>query len=313
MDPSAGRGASWARRGWHAAAALLLACGLAVPALAQVPSDPGRTGQILPAAPGVLSTQALPSSAVSNSRIGTGDVVRITVFGQPDLSAEVGVNEKGELPVALVGNVQVAGLTTSEAAAKVAQAFKTGGFLVKPEVSLDIIQLRSQLVAVLGEVRQPGRYPIPGKLSVLELLATAGGLTDMAESTVTLLRKPEGSGEAGEGGGERIPIRLGDAEGAGPASRTPLDVQLQPGDVVYVNRKKLFYIHGEVNRPGAYPMEPGMTVMRAIALGGGMTIRGSLRRVDVNRSADGKSQSIRSPLTAPVQAGDTVYVNESLF
>ncbi|MES2186499.1 MAG: SLBB domain-containing protein [Pseudomonadota bacterium] len=310
---------------------------LAMPAAAQAP-DAGRGGLRPAAAPGVLATQSLPASSVSNSRIGNGDVIRITVFGQPDLSAEVGVNDKGQLPMAMVGNVAVAGLTTSEAAAKIADALRTGGYLLKPEVSLDIVQLRSQLVSVLGEVRLPGRYPIPGRLTVLELLATAGGTTDFAEPTVTLLRKsadataksdateravaavtagtpavpavPEPTGTP-EVAGERIPIRLGDTDNG---ARTPLDVQLQPGDVVYVNRKKLFYIHGEVNRPGAYPMEPGMTVMRAIALGGGMTQRGSLRRVDINRNAaDGKPEAIRSSITAPVLPGDTVYVNESLF
>ncbi|WPB56118.1 SLBB domain-containing protein [Xylophilus sp. GOD-11R] len=295
-------------------------------ALAQVPSDPGRTGTIMPAAPGVLQTQALPSSTVTNGRIGSGDILRITVLGQPDLSAEVGVNDKGSIAVALIGDVPVAGLSTSAAAMRIAELLRTGGFLLKPEVSVDAVQIRSQMVSVLGEVRQPGRYPIPGRLTVLELLATAGGLTEQAEQTVTLLRLADPAAAAAAaagnvpasadavppGGGERIPIRLGDAS-IGGSNRTALDAELRTGDVVYVERKKLFYIHGEVNRPGAYPMEPGMTVMRAIALGGGTNLRASLRRIDIHRTVNGTDQPFRAGIAEPVQPGDTVFVNESLF
>ena len=301
----------------------LLAC---TAALAQVPTDPGRGNIIIPAAPGVLSTQALPSSAITNARIGSGDVLRITVLGQPDLSAEVGVNDKGTVAVALIGDVPVAGLSPSAAAARIAELLRNGGFLLKPEVSVDAIQVRSQMVSVLGEVRLPGRYTIPGRLTVLELLATAGGLTDSAEQTVTLLRlaDPDAVAASAAGtvpdtlatvpltAGERIPVRLGDAE-TGGGSRARLDVELRTGDVVYVERKKLFYIHGEVNRPGAYPMEPGMTVMRAIALGGGANLRASLRRIDIHRPLNGADQPFRAGIAEPVKAGDTVFVNESLF
>jgi len=311
---------------------LRLACGLASlmvcgAALAQVPSDPGRTGLIQPAAPGVLSTQALPSSTIANGRIGSGDVLRITVLGQPDLSAEVGVNDRGSIAVALIGDVPVAGLSTSAAATRIADLLRAGGFLLKPEVSVDAIQVRSQMVSVLGEVRVPGRYPIPGHLTVLELLATAGGLTEQAEQTVTLLRLADADAVAASAAGtvpasmdavapaagERIPIRLGDAAVAGGASRSQLDVELRTGDVVYVERKKLFYIHGEVNRPGAYPMEPGMTVMRAIALGGGANLRASLKRIDIHRTVNNTDQPFRAGIAEPVKAGDTVFVNESLF
>ena len=302
----------------------LTICGAA---LAQVPSDPSRTGFIQPAAPGVLSTQALPSSTVTNGRIGSGDVLRITVLGQPDLSAEVGVNDRGSIAVALVGDVPVAGLSTSAAAMRIADLLRAGGFLLKPEVSVDAIQVRSQMVSVLGEVRVPGRYPIPGHMTVLELLATAGGLTDQAEQNVTLLRLADADAVAASAAGtvpasmdavppaagERIPIRLGDAAIAGGASRSQLDVELRTGDVVYVERKKLFYIHGEINRPGAYPMEPGMTVMRAIALGGGANLRASLKRIDIHRTVNNVDQPFRAGIAEPVKAGDTVYVNESLF
>ena len=238
---------------------LLVTCLTSVSAFAQVPSDPTKTGEILPAPPGSLSTLALPSSTVTNTRVGSGDVLRVTVFGQPDLSAEVGVNDKGVLTLPLIGSIEVTGLTSSEISLQVAQALRKGQYLLNPEVSVEVIQLRSQIVSVLGEVSRPGRYPIPGHLSVLELLATAGGLTPLADESVMLLRRKSDNGAVESD--VRIPIRLGDTKAT---ERSPLDIELINGDVVYVNKKKLFYIHGEVNRPGSYTMEQDMNVMRAV-------------------------------------------------
>ncbi|EJL84235.1 periplasmic protein involved in polysaccharide export [Herbaspirillum sp. CF444] len=285
---------------------------VSISAFAQVPTDPTKTGEVMSAPPGTLSTLALPSSAVTNTRVGSGDVLRVTVFGQPDLSAEVGVNDKGVLTLPLIGGIDVTGLTTSEISARVADALRKGQYLRNPEVSVEVIQLRSQMVSVLGEVSRPGRYPIPGHLSVLELLATAGGLTTQADQTVTLLRrKTDDSGIGGAESDVRIPILLGETKAT---ARSPLDVELNNGDVVYVNKKKLFYIHGEVNRPGSYPMEQDMNVMRAISLGGGMTQRASQRRIYINREIPDKGvEEIKAKLTDPVLPGDVVYVNESLF
>ena len=282
---------------------------LSLSVLAQVPTDPTKTGEVMSAPPGTLSTLALPSSAVTNTRVGSGDVLRVTVFGQPDLSAEVGVNDKGILTLPLIGGVEVTGLTTSEISARVADALRKGQYLRNPEVSVEVVQLRSQMVSVLGEVSRPGRYPIPGHLSVLELLATAGGLTAQADQTVTLLRRKTDNG--GTGSDVRIPILLGETNAT---ARSPLDIELNSGDVVYVNKKKLFYIHGEVNRPGSYPMEQDMNVMRAISLGGGMTQRASQRRIYINREMPDKGvEEIKAKLSDPVLPGDVVYVNESLF
>lgn len=289
--------------------ATLLLSSLSFAGFAQVPSDPTKNGEVISAPPGTLSTSGLPSSTVTDTRTGPGDVLRVTVFGQPDLSAEVGVNDKGILTLPLIGAVDVNGLTTSEVALKIARALRDGDFLKNPEVSVEVVQLRSQMVSVLGEVSRPGRYPIPGHVSVLELIAIAGGLTPTADQTVTLLRRNADPKKSESD--LRIPILLGET---GVADRKTLDVEMQPGDVIYVNKKKMFYIHGEVNRPGAYPMEPEMNVMRAISLGGGMTQRASKRRIYINREAPDRSiQATKATLTDPVQPGDVVFVDESLF
>lgn len=284
------------------------------PAVSQVPTNPAQTGEVMAAPPGVLATMSLPSSTVTDSRVGPGDVVRVTVFGQPDLSAEVGVNDTGVLTLPLIGGIQVTGMGTSEIASRVAESLRQGQFLKNPQVSVEVVQLRSQMVSVLGEVSHPGRYPIPGHMSVLELLATAGGFTQSADQTVTLLRRKPGASvkEGKETETDiRIPVMLGETAAT---KRSLLDVELTAGDVVYVNKKKVFYIYGEVNRPGSYPMEQDMNIMRAISLGGGMTQRASERRIFINREVPDRGiDKVRVKQTDPVLPGDVVYVSESLF
>jgi polysaccharide export outer membrane protein len=285
---------------------VLLCAYTAFLAHAQIPTDPTRTGELMSALPGTLSTPQLPSSAVTNASVGPGDILRVTVFGQPDLSAEVGINDKGIINLPLIGGLHISGLTTSQAASKISDTYREQQYLKNPEISVEVVQMRSQMVSILGEVSRPGRYPIPGKMSVLELLATAGGLTEQADSSVTLLRRNPDPNQADV----RIPIQLGQN---GTSERTTLDVDLDSGDVVYVNKKKLFYIHGEVNRPGAYPMEPDMNIMRAISLGGGLSVRGSTRRISIYRKEEDKEKQLSARMTDTVQAGDVVYIKESLF
>lgn len=287
---------------------LLLAAACLPVVRAQVPTAAATANEMPTVAPGTLFTRALPSSTVTDARVGPGDVVRVTVFGQNDLSAEIGVNEKGQIVLALIGPVDVNGLSPGEMSVKIADAYRAGGYLRDPAVSVEVLQIRSQLVSILGQVSHAGRYAIPGRLSVLELIAMAGGLTDDAELNVTLLRRPaDGSDKEGV----RIPIQLGDTRGA---DRAQLDAELHAGDVVYVNKKKSFYIHGEVNRAGNYMMEPGMNVMRAIALGGGMNVRASQRRITITRFfPESGMQEFKASLTDPLLPGDVVFVNESLF
>ena len=89
---------------------------------------------------------------------------------------------------------------------------------------------------------------------------------------------------------------------------------LQNGDTVYVERAPVFYIYGEVPRGGAYRLEPNMTVVQAIAAGGGITPRGSDRRLKLRRSGpDGKVTESDTRLQDPVQADDVIFVKEALF
>jgi polysaccharide export outer membrane protein len=193
----------------------------------------------------------------------------------------------------LAGDIKVAGLTTNAAAAKIAEALKHGKYLNNPQVNVALTTVRSRQVSVLGMVAKPGRYPLDETSSQLaDVIAAAGGILPTGSETVLVTR---------EGKEQRVPLI-----GKG--------YMLNGGETVYVDRAPMFYIYGEVTRAGAYKVEPNMSVMQAIAAGGGMTPRGSDRRLKLRRaSADGKWVETDVGLQQAIRADDVIYVREALF
>jgi polysaccharide biosynthesis/export protein len=242
--------------------------------------------------------------------VGIGDQIFITVFGQPDMSAEVTVNENQQVTLPLVGTIRVGALTPSAIEKLVAKRLKDGEYLRNPEVSVQVRQVRSQMISVLGEVQRPGRFPILGKLTVLDALATAGGFSQRADQTVFLLRRNLLDGGAIQR--REIAIHL---DSVLAASKGEMDMELKHDDVVFVAQQKMFYVHGEVRRPGAYPIEPDLNIMRVLSISGGVTERGSMRRIRIHRmgAGDKSAQELTQDLTTPVRSGDVVHVDERLF
>ncbi len=274
-----------------------------VPDLAVAMAVAPRTEAVKPVNDALLARDGQPP-------LGVGDQIAITVFGQPDLSAEVTVGESGSIMVPLIGTLNVLNMSAAQLETMVAKRLKDGGYLQNPGVSVQIRQLRSQLVSVIGEVQRPGRYPIQGKMTVLEALATAGGLTQRADKSILVLRKSPTT-VSGDSVREEISIQL---DTAGAQFRGRLDAPLVNDDVVYVAVQKLFYIHGEVRRPGAYPMEQGLNIMKALALSGGVSERGSKGRIKVHRlDAQKVLREIRAELPMTIEPDDVIYVDERLF
>jgi len=226
-------------------------------------------------------------------KLGVGDAVRVTVFQQPDLTTEARITERGTIAMPLIGEAKVTGMTAAEAAAKIAAELKSGKYLKNPQVSIVRTTLRSQQVSVLGMVARPGRYALDDTSSRLaDVVAAAGGLTPEGSSSVTVIR-----------GAQRHQVSL-----------LGKSFELQGGDTIHVDRAPVFYIYGEVTRAGAYRFEPGLTVMQAISLGGGITPRGSDRRLKLRRAGpDGKIVETDVALRDAVKADDVIYVKESLF
>ena len=241
----------------------------------------------------LLLWAALPAWAQPADKLGIGDALRVTVFQQPDLTTEARVTERGTITLPLVGEVKVAGLSATEAGKHIAAELKSGKFLKHPQVSVAVTTVRSRQVNVLGMVARPGRYPLDDTSSQLaDVIAAAGGIAEGGADLVTLVR---------DGKSQKMPVI---AKG----------VYLKNGDTIHVDRAPVFYIYGEVARSGAYRLEPGMTVMQAIAAGGGITPRGSDRRLKLRRpDAKGKFVERDIGLQDVVKADDVIYVRESIF
>jgi polysaccharide export outer membrane protein len=237
--------------------------------------------------------------------LGAGDSVAIQVYGQPDMSATVTVSDNGTIPVALVGSIQVNGLSPSEAERRTEKALVDGKFLVNPHVNITVVQSRSQRISVLGEVGSPGRYPIESNTTIFDLLAQAGGAKETSSSIIYLLRSDE-SGKI-----VRYPIDLRDM--ADGKNMHPVQ-DLRGGDSIVVPRAAQFYIFGEVNTPNMYRVEPGMTIVQAIARAGGVTPRGSRSRFELKRKdANGVEHEVKAKLSDPVLPDDVIRVKESIF
>ncbi len=118
--------------------------------------------------------------------LGSGDIIKIQVYQNPDLSLETRILEGGGFSYPLLGTVKVAGLTVSQAEKKLADALRDGNFLKQPQVSVLVTQIRGNLVSVLGLVGRPGRYPLDqANIKLSEIIAQAGGMvTGSASDTV---------------------------------------------------------------------------------------------------------------------------------
>jgi polysaccharide export outer membrane protein len=241
----------------------------------------------------LLAAAAAPGFAQSPEKLGAGDAVRVTVFGQPDLTTEARVSDRGTIDVPLVGSVKLAGLSTSEAAKTISEALVKGDFLKHPQVSVALTTVRSRQVSLLGLIVRPGRYPLEeASVKLPDVIAAAGGIAAGGSESVTVIR---------EGKAQKV-------------SALSKDFELKGGDTVYIERSPVFYIYGEVARSGAYPVTPNLTVMQALSVGGGLTPRGSDRRLKLRRTgADGKVAERDASLHDVVQADDVIFVKESLF
>lgn len=236
--------------------------------------------------------------------LGSGDIVTLQVYGRPELSTTASIAEDGTLSAPLVGAVQVAGLSTTAAAQAVANAFKKGQYLRNPQVSILVTQSRSQLVSVLGEVKTPGRFAVDSRMTVLDLLAQAGGMTERSGSVLYVIR-PTGNGV------DRRPVDLRGLQSDQYALQV---LTLQGGDSVFVPAAEQFYIYGQVQSPNSYRLEPNMTVLQAISRSGGLTRVASGSRIEIKRRNEaGQLVARKAALDERIQPDDIIYVKESIF
>jgi polysaccharide biosynthesis/export protein len=251
--------------------------------------------------------------AQGDYRLSPGDSLRVYVYQYPDLMYDTRVTESGAITYPLVGELEVGGLTVAAAENKIADALKAGQYVKQPQVHIVIQNVGSQ-VSVLGQVSHPGPFPLQKVGTRLsEVLATAGivvasslGATqgNVGADTVIVRGKRNGN-----------PFRRSIAVNAifsDPASQD--DIVMATGDVVYVPPVAVYYIYGQVQRPGTYVITRGMTIEQALAQAGGPTIGGSERRLRLDRrDSDGGIRHSHPAADTPIEADDVLFVPASIF
>ena len=252
---------------------------------------------------GMLALLAQTAGA-ADVLLGAGDVVKVSVYGNQDLTLETRVSEAGTITFPLIGTVELGGLTAAAAEKKIAGMLESGGFIRKAQVNLLVTSLQSAQVSVLGQVNRPGRYPIEGKRTLMDMLALAGGFGADGGDVVSLIRKRNGVTT-------KDAIDVVDMVRGNDFTR---DFEVMGGDILYVERAPRFYIYGEVQRPGPFRLERQMTLLQALSTGGGLTPRGTERGIRIKRrDAKGVLQVIEAKQDDLVQVDDVIYVKESLF
>ncbi len=255
---------------------------------------------------------AWAAGMASDATVGPGDLLQIGVSGYPELSVNTRISSNGDITYPYVGSVAVKGMTTSQVESLLAKRLTEGAFVRQPQVTVLVIEVQSQLVAVMGQVNKPGQYPLQASHKVLDLLAQAGGVVQGAVGGLVV----NGTGVAGDDAtllrrdGTKVTVSLPGLFSGDPTQNP----SVAGGDSIYVPRAPQFYVYGEVQRPGVYKLERNMTVSQAISAGGGLTDRGSERRIVVKRrDRDGTERQRKVHGGDLVQTDDVLLVKQSLF
>jgi polysaccharide export outer membrane protein len=257
------------------------------------------------APPQAGAASAKPTASMQDYVLGSGDVIKISVFQNPDLTVETRVSENGTITFPLIGAVVVGGTSTSTTEKHIARMLKEGNFLIDPQVTVLIEQIHGNQVAALGQFNRPGRYPLETtQMKLSDLIATAGGIAPTGSDKVIFTGIRDGKSVWQE-------IDIGTMYANNHAEN---DFVLKSGDVLFVDRFPLFYIYGAVQRPGSYRVERNMTMVQALAAGGGLTPRGTQRGMRIKRKdSKGKTIEINPEIDDPVLPDDVIFVRESIF
>ena len=251
-----------------------------------------------PATPGPLAN--------SNVKLGPGDLIEVSVFGVPDLATKTRVSSAGDVYLPLIDYVHVAELTTDEAQELIQKRLEDGGFVRNPHVSIYVDESASQAITMVGEVAHPGNYPAIGDRKLYDMISLAGGLTDRAGGSVSIIHR----GDPDHKIDLQIPRNL--------AEDTSHNVDVEPGDTIIVSQAGIIYVVGDVQHPSGFLVQDDtMTVLKALALAGGSTKTSSLNKTKILRRTPAGIQQIPVELKKVLHAkapdvalakGDVLFV-----
>lgn len=260
--------------------------------------------------------------------VGPEDLLGVAFLDADDLNREVRVNGQGEVSLPLVGPVKVSGLSPQAIEKRLAQLYREGDYIKKPQISVQVKEYRHQRVMVTGAVKTPGSHEVIGPRTLLEMLGKAGGLTEQAGEMVQVIRAQSASEirksikgktmEPFSPGSETIVVDLKRlvAQGA-----WELNIPINNGDVIFVPYAQNAYVLGAVTTPKNVLVKDNITATQAVAMAGGQhTMLASDRLTVVRLNDQGGIETLTLDLgrvTAgketdiPLKGGDIVFVQES--
>jgi polysaccharide biosynthesis/export protein len=255
-----------------------------------------------------LASTAFCSAQKETLIIGPGDTIHISVLEAADLEQHVRITDSGEAPLILGGRVLLLGLSPDEAAVSIEKKLMAGNYVLNPHVSVIVEHFAKLNVSVVGQVRAPGSYETDTPRTILDVLALAGGLTDLADRSITIERRETK---------EQIPYFVSNNSGTALKDQ-PI---VFPGDTVLVPKADVVYVLGDVGHAGGFAAatnDSHMTVLQAVALAGGTPPNAVPSKARLIRKAEnGSYVEIALPLSEMqrgkradliLQADDIIYV-----
>lgn len=260
------------------------------------------------------------------------DVLRVKVFDVPELSGQYRVSPAGEITLPLLSKpIQAAGRTPTALSQTLSEELRADGLVSRPDITIEVKKSRLHSVVIGGAVNKPQIYPLFDHISLLDLLAQAGGLSKDAGDVAVITRQDAAGCEPGCGraaslhspglGGRRRTLTIS-LKGLLDNSDSRLNVILYPGDAVTVERAGVIYVVGAVNRPGGFPLSGNrerVTVLEAIALAEGLkptAVRGHSFIIRRNpNEPEGRQETILnlSQIFAGKAADPALQANDILF
>jgi len=288
----------------------------------QMPASPTNQSVFPAGNPAVRAqTGAAEASAIRNGtltavppdfaelRLAPGFLLSLNVLDDPDFAGVFRVDQKGDLTIPILGAIHVLGETTTEARDQIQKRLLDEQILKAPQVNLTVVEYAATEVTILGEVNQPGRFPLLADRSLTDVLGLAGGLTPAAGNEIQITR-------AGKDAPAPESIHFSKAISA----KVVQDTIIHPGDTVQVKRAGIVYVLGGVYRPGGYVMQEDgtLSVLQAISVANGTTLPASVGTIYLlRRNPDGTEAKIELPLVKmqrgktadmQLQATDVLYV-----
>jgi polysaccharide export outer membrane protein len=255
-----------------------------------------------------------------------GDQLDIRMYDFPDLTSalRLRVNSDGTLHLPYAGTIQVEGLSPSQAESSIVESLRNKGIVKEPNVTVDVVSAVNSAISVMGQVSVPKSIPVFAPVPVSYVLSQVGGITGLAAHYLTILHP-----------GAEPPTTV-DYDPDAP-NLAAMNTLVAPGDIVNVSSRGVFFIAGEVNRPGIYPLGGALsvgqigpasgenvvkniTLLQALAQAGGITAIAARSRMLILRAVDGKRELItvdqvklyKGEVADPIlHANDIIYIPTS--